>query len=241
MQQPCRKQATHQTAALQAARAPQAQDRGPPALAGNGPPPHSQMVTGASTRCTFASSTSISTAFSQSCFTSLSLSGSQRFNCRPGGRRRFSRVATRAAPRASHVRGRGTNDKRAAMFPYLCTGNAIGEEGGCRQAQGRAGRGSGGGGWDHHCCQGNLRPRLALSTHLLNPPVQVHCICCREAVRTGRRGSSCPACSPRWLGGSPRLLRGWNRLTARPGCAGLLVNMVELTREKRGPVSVIQR
>ena len=44
----------------------------------------SQMVTGASTRCTLASSTRISTARSHSCFTSLSFRGSQRFNCGGG-------------------------------------------------------------------------------------------------------------------------------------------------------------
>lgn len=39
------------------------------------------MVTGASTRCTFASSTNSSTAFSHSSFTSASRSGSQRLSC----------------------------------------------------------------------------------------------------------------------------------------------------------------
>ena len=45
---------------------------------------HSQIVTGASTRCTLASSTRISTARSHSCLTSLSLSGSQRLSCGRG-------------------------------------------------------------------------------------------------------------------------------------------------------------
>ena len=74
----------------------------------------SQMVTGASTRCTLASSTRISTARSHSAFTSLSFSGSQRFNCSKGRQRRQRRRVGRWRRRVSRRRRPARPGRQAA-------------------------------------------------------------------------------------------------------------------------------